>query len=118
MKHLTLFAFAACLAATAAHAESPVAAAQPAASPETAVAETRAATPATDADAEAASAATEKPPVSEANCVRQTGSRIRPRDHKTACNGLPGRAYTKEDLDRTGHLNLADALRSLDSSIR
>jgi uncharacterized protein involved in copper resistance len=116
MKHLTLFAFAACLAATAAHAESPVAAAQPAAFPETAVAETRAATPATDA--EAASAATEKPPVSEANCVRQTGSRIRPRDHKTACNGLPGRAYTKEDLDRTGHLNLADALRSLDSSIR
>ncbi|MGR4876544.1 hypothetical protein [Pseudoxanthomonas sp. LARHCG66] len=116
MKHLTLFAFAACLAATAAHAESPVAAAQPAASPETVVAETRAATPATDA--EAASAATEKPPVSEANCVRQTGSRIRPRDHKTACNGLPGRAYTKEDLDRTGHLNLADALRSLDSSIR
>ena len=116
MKHLTLFAFAACLAATAAHAESPVAAAQPAASPETTVAETRAATPASDA--EATSAATEKPPVSEANCVRQTGSRIRPRDHKTACNGLPGRAYTKEDLDRTGHLNLADALRTLDSSIR
>ena len=117
MKRLTLFAFAACLAATAAHAESPVAAAQAAPSPETAATETRdVATPATDV--ETASAATEKPPVSEANCVRQTGSRIRPRDRKTACNGLPGRAYTKEDLDRTGHMNLADALRTLDSSIR
>jgi len=116
MKRLTLFALAACLAATAAHAESPVAEAQAAPSPEATASETRDAMPAMDA--EAASASTEKPPVSEANCVRQTGSRIRPRDHKTACNGLPGRAYTKEDLDRTGHLNLADALRSLDSSIR
>ena len=52
------------------------------------------------------------------NCIRQTGSRIRQRDAKTACNGQPGRSYSKDDLDRTGQPSLAEALRTLDPSIR
>ena len=46
------------------------------------------------------------------------GSRIRQRDAKTACNGQPGRSYSKDDLDRTGQPSLAEALRTLDPSIR
>jgi hypothetical protein len=44
-------------------------------------------------------------------CVRQTGTRIA-RQH---CQ--PGRAYTREDIDRTGATNMADALRMLDPAI-
>lgn len=59
-------------------------------------------------------------PVSERYCVRDTGSRIVARHNtkgKKQCNGLAGRAYTREDLDRTGHFNIADALRSLDPAV-
>ena len=65
--------------------------------------------PATDSD---------KKRLSETNCVRETGSRITRRDGKSRCTGQPGRAYTKDDLDRTGHTGLADALRTLDPAIR
>ncbi len=54
------------------------------------------------------------------NCLRYTGSRIRTADRKTgkaACGG-PGRAYGRDDIDRTGRVDLADALRHLDPSIR
>ena len=33
------------------------------------------------------------------------------------CNAMAGRAYTREDLDRTGQINIADALRTLDASV-
>lgn len=71
-----------------------------------------------------------KPPVSDAYCLRHTGTRIASRatdkadanaaaagKSRTCSNGAIGRAYTREDLDRTGDINLADALRKLDPAI-
>ena len=109
MKHPSLLALAACLMAATAQAQSP--ASTPAPAP---VADR---TVETAASAPASGKTEEKPRLSEAHCVRQTGSRIRQRDAKTACNGQPGRSYSKDDLDRTGHTNLADALRTLDPSV-
>lgn len=57
-------------------------------------------------------------------CLRETGSRIpvvrrldtqRSRDRCLTSNG---RVYTREDLDSTGRVDIADALRALDPSIR
>lgn len=62
-----------------------------------------------------------QPKLSERHCLRETGSHVVARHDAKApkpCNGLPGRAYTREDLDRTGHLNIADALRTLDPAVR
>ncbi|UNK49240.1 hypothetical protein MNR01_16170 [Lysobacter sp. S4-A87] len=55
------------------------------------------------------------------NCLQYTGSRIRtadPRTGKTQCAQGPGRAYSRDDLERTGQVDLHDALRHLDPSIR
>lgn len=57
-------------------------------------------------------------------CVRETGSRIAARRNaRTAkadqpCLPVNGRSYTREDLDRTGSTDIAEALRKLDPSIR
>lgn len=51
------------------------------------------------------------------NCVTETGSRIRHKDKK-GCNGLPGRSYDKEDIDRTGANSIGEALQMLDPSIQ
>lgn len=52
------------------------------------------------------------------HCLRETGSHISSRNkHKKACNNAIGRSYTREDLDRTGTTDLADALRRLDPAI-
>jgi len=70
-------------------------------------------------DTQTASAATEKR-ASNVGCVKDTGTNIRPRDPKTGkplCIG-PGRSYTREQIDRTGQTDLADALRRLDPSVR
>lgn len=94
------------------------------------------ATPAADTAAAAAPADgaqaddARKPPVSDAYCLRHTGSRITSRSaekadanaatarkSRTCNNGAIGRAYTRDDLDRTGEIDLADALRKLDPSI-
>lgn len=91
-------------------------------------------TPASDATASAQSDAkrsdAEKPQASDAYCLRHTGTRITSRaadkadanaatagKSRTCSNGVIGRAYTREDLDRTGDINLADALRKLDPAI-
>ena len=87
------------------------------------------ATPAADTTA-AAQADAKKPPVSDAYCLRHTGTRITSRaatkaganaatapKSRTCSNGAIGRAYTRDDLDRTGDVNLADALRKLDPAI-
>ena len=55
--------------------------------------------------------------VSKTNCVTETGSRIKHKDKK-GCNGLPGRSYDKEDIDRTGANNIGEALQLLDPSIQ
>lgn len=65
-------------------------------------------------------------PQSARNCMRHTGSRIVAAQNMRAekegkpqrCASGPGRVYSSDELDRTGHINLAEALRSLDTSIR
>jgi len=60
------------------------------------------------------------------NCLRNTGSRITISANRRAakdgkaqsCANAFGRVYTQDDLDRSGHINIADALRSLDTRIR
>lgn len=59
-------------------------------------------------------------------CLRSTGSRIAAAQNRRAekegkpqrCANSFGRVYTSEDLDRSGHINIADALRALDTTIR
>ncbi len=63
-------------------------------------------------------------PLSDRHCLRETGSRIVAQNNRKAgkadqrCVAMPGRAYTREDLERTGHIDIADALRTLDPAIR
>lgn len=57
-------------------------------------------------------------PLSDHNCLRQTGSRI-PRTAKgEGCTNAAGRAYTREELDGTGGRDLAHSLRLLDPAIQ
>jgi len=95
-----------------------------AAEPQTPPADTAAAT---QADAK-------KPPVDDAYCLRHTGTRITTRaadraaekgdanaaaarKPRSCSNGMIGRSYSRDDLDRTGDINVADALRKLDPAI-
>lgn len=60
-----------------------------------------------------------KPPSSAAmskdpGCLQDTGSRITSTAQK--CRGF-GRAYTSEDIDRTGSISAADALSKLDPAV-
>lgn len=58
-------------------------------------------------------------PLSDHNCLRQTGSRIIPRNAKgEGCANATGRAYTREELDSTGGRDLAHSLRLLDPAIQ
>lgn len=50
------------------------------------------------------------------NCLRETGSRIKPKD-KDACLPVAGRSYDKDDLDSTGASTVAEALQRLDPAI-
>jgi len=65
-----------------------------------------------------------KAPVGDAHCLRHTGTRIVSRAEARAdrkprgcSSGAIGRAYTRDDLNRTGETTVADALRKLDPSI-
>ena len=76
----------------------------------------------TAADAPAATQTeAKKPDVNDAYCLRHTGTRITSRTDsrktRTCSNGAIGRAYTRDDLDRTGEVNIADALRKLDPAV-
>jgi hypothetical protein len=57
-------------------------------------------------------------------CIEQTGSRItaarnaRSKSEQKECVAMGGRVYTREDIDRTGSVDLKDALRRLDPSLR
>lgn len=59
-------------------------------------------------------------------CIRSTGSRIvAARNERAAkegkaqrCVASAGKVYTRRDLDSTGHVDIADALRTLDTSMR
>jgi hypothetical protein len=63
--------------------------------------------PAPDKSAQAAV----KPP---AGCVAQTGTALNV--PANACTAF-GNTYTREDLERTGHISLAGGLRTLDPAI-
>lgn len=54
----------------------------------------------------------------ERHCLRETGTRIRLRGERRACAPYSGRVWTRDDLDRTGEVDIASALRRLDVSIR
>ena len=71
-----------------------------------------------DQNASDRSANSKTRPLSDHNCLRQTGSRIIPRDAKGGCAHATGRAYTREELDRTGGRDLAHSLRLLDPAIQ
>jgi len=112
MKRLPLMlALVVSLAAAAAQAQTPVEQ-----TPAPAPASTAQAAQ-TVADEQTPAAASDRKRLSDENCLRQTGSRITQRDGKPRCTGQPGRVYSKDDIDRTGHTNLADALRALDPAL-
>lgn len=57
-------------------------------------------------------------------CIEQTGSRItaarnaRSRSDQKECVAGGGRVYTREDIESSGSVDLQDALRRLDPSLR
>jgi len=63
------------------------------------------------------------------DCLRQTGSRIVARDYvprsaherndrlSQRCVAASGRVYSREDIERTGQVDIADALRMLDPAV-
>ncbi len=58
-------------------------------------------------------------PARDRNCIQYTGTRITSRDmEERDCVAVNGRVYTREDLRRTGEIDIADALRKLDPAIR
>ena len=72
----------------------------------------------TAADRAAANAAADR------FCLRQTGSHVHAivkagqKDSAVQCVNAPGRSYTRADLEGTGALTTAEALRRLDPSLR
>lgn len=100
---LSAFAFVA-----AAQTPNPQAPVEPAAQP-TAQADARA-----DASADA-QAQPAKKKLSDARCLRQTGSRIQSKS-KQDCAAY-GRSYSRDDLNGTGEVDVASALRKLDPAV-
>lgn len=75
--------------------------------------------------AESAPAADAKPAASSSawdrQCLRETGSRIKPRKNANGerpCLPLAGRSYSRDDVQRTGKTDVSEALRVLDPTIR
>ncbi|MGH8083122.1 MAG: hypothetical protein ACREP7_21265 [Lysobacter sp.] len=60
----------------------------------------------------AAPAAVAKKDRNDPTCLTQTGSRLQSRS-KDGCVGY-GRSYSRKDLDRTGQIDVGEALRRLD----
>lgn len=72
------------------------------------------------ADTVTAAGEAKKPGLDDRNCLRDTGTRISSRtaNHKDRkCTGANGRSYSRNDLQHTGEVDIADALRKLDPSI-
>lgn len=68
-------------------------------------------------------------PATHPFCLRSTGTRIAPKARtvdtdgdgkpdRVECVAANGRVYTRSDLETTGAVDIADALRRLDPSIR
>lgn len=107
MKRLSLFLFAAGFAACASAQSNDVA-------------------QSLEPGAAAVGADTSDAPANDRNCLRQTGSRITARENLDArragkperCANATGRAYDRDDIERTGASTVAEALRRLDPAIR
>lgn len=56
--------------------------------------------------------------VADTGCITETGTRIKSKKDKKGCNGLPGRSYDKDDIDRSGATTVGEALERLDPSIQ
>lgn len=56
-------------------------------------------------------------PQVDRNCLRDTGTRIRARAGERRCTAFAGRVYSREDIEGTGEVDLASALRRLDTAI-
>lgn len=95
--------------------------------------DTTAQAPAAELNADVSLAAEDKPEI-DRYCLQHTGSRIVARpdtarrntsrsaaranlDKNRPCLSSFGRVYSREDIERTGEIDLADALRKLDPSI-
>ena len=91
----------------------------PVAEPEAPVAtDTAVAVPVAAPDADRDDSVVAKTRPTERSCVQQTGSRIPNRNQAGKCNGEAGNSYTREELLGTGRVDIGDALRALDTSIR
>ena len=114
MKHIALVLLLG-LSAVAAQAQTPTPAepAQPAVQT-SAAGEAQIATPAVAAG-EAAAPADASKPMLDPGCVRESGTRLKKRDKK-GCTGAPGTSYSRADIDRTGAVDTADAIRKLSPS--
>jgi starvation-inducible outer membrane lipoprotein len=56
----------------------------------------------------------EKKAVAEKECLRETGSRIKPRKGEEArCLDRPGRVYTAEEIENSGATSVGEVLRDL-----
>lgn len=68
-------------------------------------------------------ARTDRERASERFCIQQTGSRIvanrnaRSETERADCVAQGGRVYTREEIERTGSTDVAEALRQLDPRI-
>lgn len=51
------------------------------------------------------------------SCVKETGTRIRAGSGREGCR-FAGRSYSREDMDRTGEIDVGRALQRLDPSIQ
>ena len=92
--------------AASAQTPAPTAAAADPQAAESALAETSAKQDKTDA---------KKDELTDRNCLKHTGSRLIRADSKgRKCAMATGRSYSREDIDRTGSIDLRDALRRLD----
>ncbi|MGH8028160.1 MAG: hypothetical protein ACREO0_15690 [Pseudoxanthomonas sp.] len=59
-----------------------------------------------------------KDEIADRNCLKHTGSRVIRADSKgRKCAIAAGRAYNRDDIDRTGAIDLKDAIRKLDPAV-
>jgi len=71
-----------------------------------------------EASAKQDKADAKKDELTDRNCLKHTGSRLIRADSKgRKCAIASGRSYNREDIDRTGAVDLRDALRKLDPAV-
>ena len=71
-----------------------------------------------EASAKQDKANAKKDELTDRNCLKYTGSRLIRADSKgRKCANATGRSYNREDIDRTGAIDLRDALRRLDPAV-